>query len=184
MGFGSSAIGAGVDVAEVAEDFVGTPRVAGAYDVGAYANSLAGWWKLNETSGVVAADSGPAGNDGQYTGSVQLGGDGVRRTAATFNATDFDDYVTLPDGMLDGASTVAVSWWMRTEKTGESAILSGANTSQANELLLFFRSDTQFSPFINGSRPTVTIDSVSDGRWRHFVYQHDRSCRGPDASGC
>ena len=139
------------------------------------ASGLVGRWRFDETSGTTAADSSGNGFDGTYEDGPVLGVAGVRATAARFNSADSDDYVSLPNTVLDGAATVSVAWWMKTTKTGNQAVLSGANASQSNEFLLFFSSATNLRAQVGSGIANHSIDSIADGRWRHFVYQIDRA---------
>ncbi len=73
-------------------------------------------WKLDETSGTLAADSSGFGVDGSYTGSPTLGVAAVRRLGTTF-AVD-GKYVTAPAAALLnslGASNddFSVAFWVR-----------------------------------------------------------------------
>jgi hypothetical protein len=73
---------------------------------------LVGYWKLNETSGLTAADSSGQGYDGAVTGTVNW------TTAKTGNGFQFDytngnDYIALPsnptlDNVQEGDYTLAV----------------------------------------------------------------------------
>lgn len=79
-------------------------------------SGMAGRWKLDETSGTVAADATLHGNDGVYQNGPTLGATSVypaeNGTAVLFDGVD--DYVEIPhsDAMLaDGG---AVTFWFRT----------------------------------------------------------------------
>jgi len=134
---------------------------------------LKGHWKLDETSGTVAEDSSGVGNHGTYVNGPTLGAAGVRQTAITLNDSDTDDRIDLPNTVLDQSTAVGIAWWMKTTNTGETSVISGANNSIHNELLIIFTSSGILRPIIGNSFIDSLIPSISDGRWHHFVYQRD-----------
>ncbi|CAK9037528.1 Type IV pilus assembly ATPase PilB [Durusdinium trenchii] len=133
--------------------------------------------ELDESSGTTAVDSSDEGNDGTYVYSPELGVVGKRSTAVGFQADSAHDRVSLPIAPIDGSQQVSVAWWMKTSKTGEQAILSGAHSSYsaANAFLLFFYNHTTFRPYMDGTNRSLTVESIADGRWHHCVFTHDRS---------
>lgn len=128
-----------------------------------------GHWKFDEATGTVAADSSTARLDGTYVNAPSLGHEGVYGTAAHFNHASSPNYVSLPSAAITGATTVSVSFWIKTEHTGEQAVLSGNNASQDNEFLLHFGSHTEFRTYCHGAPQSWTIPSIADGQWHHFV---------------
>ena len=73
---------------------------------------VVGYWKLNETSGTVAADSTNAGNTGTYTNGPLINQSGIKDTAANFDGTD--DYVAVPDSAsLKATDAVTMAAWVR-----------------------------------------------------------------------
>ncbi|TWT30168.1 Pentaxin family protein [Posidoniimonas corsicana] len=136
-----------------------------------------GHWRLDEESGATAYDSSPSGNDGDYLNAPYLGSQGARTNSVTLAADTGHDRVRIPHGAIDGQTEATVAWWMRTSKTGEQAVLSGANAtfSQANSFLLFFSNHKTFTPYLDGTNKSLGINSIADDRWRHFVFTHDRA---------
>jgi hypothetical protein len=83
-----------------------------------------------------------------------------------------DDVVFLPGEVLDGRSDVTVEFWMRTLKTGGQGIVSGANSGNDNEYLIWLQNDTEFRLYIgnnNGSQVNWAILSMADDRWHHVA---------------
>ena len=77
-------------------------------------SGLVGYWKFDEISGTVAADSSPNGNHGTYTGGVTLAEPGNNNFAAGFDGSD--DYVGVPDdSTLQMDDVFSLSVWVRTE---------------------------------------------------------------------
>lgn len=136
---------------------------------------LMGHWRLDETSGTVAADDSIAARDGAHTGSSTLGVEAIRSLGVELNTSGTGDRIDLPHTAVDGLSSVSVAWWMRTDNTGQTTVLSGARSSQANAFLLYFSSDSNFRPFVDGSSRDYSVEPISNGSWRHYVYQLDRT---------
>ncbi|MEM1013882.1 MAG: LamG domain-containing protein, partial [Planctomycetota bacterium] len=137
--------------------------------------------KLDETSGTVADDSGPFIFDGDLIDGPEPGVEGVVDRAIRMNDNDANqERIEIPSTAVDGLTAMTVTWWMKTEKTGETAILTGATTSgsnPANSVLVYFRSHTEFSPWVDQSeagRSTLS-ESLADGRWHHWAYTCDRA---------
>ncbi|WP_193605189.1 immunoglobulin-like domain-containing protein [Nocardioides dongkuii] len=85
---------------------VGTPS-AGAVE-GDLTTDLVGWWKLDETSGTVAADSSGNGRDAAVVGAATWnGGDGF-----TFGggAASGGNAIKLPDNLVTGLTDVTVDF--------------------------------------------------------------------------
>lgn len=55
------------------------------------------WWKLDETEGTTATDSGSAGHDGTYTGGFTLGEDGPVPRSKSVHLNGSTGYVTIAD---------------------------------------------------------------------------------------
>lgn len=130
--------------------------------------------RLDESSGTTASDSSGSNNHGTFVNSPLLGESAIRRDGTTFdNASDFDR-VSIPSSIVDGKTSLTVAWWMKTTNDGSQAILSGANSSQNNEFLIFFWNDELLSLYVDGVRRDFNIDSVANDQWTHFVLYHDR----------
>lgn len=81
---------------------VATPASAATDD------GLVGWWKLDETSGTVAADSSGNDKDGTVSGSATWNaGNGFTFSGG---ASGSGNAVELPDGLLSGLDTVSVDF--------------------------------------------------------------------------
>ncbi|MCF6291400.1 MAG: hypothetical protein L3J03_10455 [Desulfobacterales bacterium] len=90
--------------------------------------------------------------------------------AGDFTADSITDYVGLDNRAADGLTDFTVSAWIKTGNSGSQAILSGANSAQANEMLMWLNSSTQFMPFIKGSSATIAISDIADNAWHHLVW--------------
>ena len=169
----SPAANAGTDMTGmVDDDITGRPRpYNGAWDIGCYEEGPAGHYKLDETTGTVAADSSGFGRDGTHVNGPVLGDPGVHSNATTFNASDTDDRTDLPIELLDGAMDASVTFWVKTTKTGTQTILGAANSSvgAANEFVVYFHNNTTIRPYLRNSHVDFSVPSIADGQWHHFV---------------
>ncbi|MEM7312290.1 MAG: LamG-like jellyroll fold domain-containing protein [Planctomycetota bacterium] len=106
-------------------------------------------------------------SDATWTTGVALTG------SATNGAIDLSrstDGVRLPNAALDGLTDFTVEFWYKTNETGFQSIISAANASEDNELLIHLVSDTQFEVERVGA---WTIDSVADDQWHHYAVVHE-----------
>lgn len=162
-------------------DFRVYDRILCPDEIAALASSygLVGEWKLDETSGTVAFDSSPSGNDGTYRNGVSLASsmpvpvDGA--VAAVFDGNN--DYVSInnsSDYNITGPLTVAV--WIR--------VSSFTKTWQA----IFTKGDSAWRLSRNGNTNTIHFActglstfrcdgsvNVNDGLWHHIVGVYDGS---------
>lgn len=101
------------------------------YRTAVTADSPAGWWRLEETSGTSAADSSGA-NTGTYVNSPTLGVAGLISEAATYAVTlnGSNQRVTVPDhASLDLTDTFTLECWIRRGSTlGTNQVLIDKDT--------------------------------------------------------
>lgn len=83
---------------------------------------LVGWWKFDEGSGIVSADSSGFGYDGKLNGMDDSDlVDGIMGKALEFDGVD--DYVTIPPLDLAGTNTLTITAWIKRE--GQQSIYTG-----------------------------------------------------------
>lgn len=87
-----------------------------------------------------------------------------------FNTSDTDDYMQLPAAVIDGAHDFSVSVWIKTTRTGQQSILSGARNGQDNAWLLFMPNSSQISTYINGGALTFNTGNLADDQWHLVVW--------------
>ena len=69
---------------------------------------LLGWWKLDETSGTVAADSSGNGRDGTVNGTATWnGGQGFTFSGGSSSS---GNYIKLPDNLMAGVDDLTVDF--------------------------------------------------------------------------
>ncbi len=136
----------------------------------------AGWWALDDDEGTTASDSSawrrPARrvNGPTWTPAGSIGG------ALTFDGAD--DRVDLDPAVLHGAGDVTFAVWIKTTKTGEQALISGANAGNENEFQLQLVNHTRLR-FYTGSAANLGVEwdiaSIADGQWHHLAVRRINS---------
>jgi subtilisin family serine protease len=159
-----------------------TPETTATTGAGSGDPALMGWWMLDDGTGNVAADSSDYGLDGSLVNGPEWDPDGQIGEGLTFNLhvdpTDLDDRVDLDAQILDGASDVTVALWVKTNKTGVQALVSGANAgndaefevvllSNPNLQLRFYTGET------NETHVVWPVPGVADGTWHHLAVTRD-----------
>ncbi len=142
-------------------------------------DGLVGYWKFDEGTGSTALDHSGYNRHGTYF-NVDAG-DWVTPVPVNFantysldiNTTSTDEYVTIPNTTIDGLGDITAAFWMRTTRTGNAAVISGANASSNNEYLIFFTSDTAPSFYAGAGNVTWTITSIADNVWHHVMMVRD-----------
>ncbi|MCA9125995.1 MAG: VCBS domain-containing protein [Planctomycetales bacterium] len=90
----------------------------------------------------------------------------LKQTALQFD----DDVLELDSKVLDGQSNLTTAFWLKTSKSGNQAILSGANANGASEFLIELASSTELRVWTHGQMVTFSgLTDVADGVYRHFV---------------
>jgi len=140
---------------------------------------LEGYWRLDEASGLVAADSSTHGSDGNLTGDpVWQPGTGVLNGSLNFDASG--DVVTVP---WDGGAGIdilnksfSVSFWTKRDGTGAEYVLGQGDTGATRQSLhIGFRdADTLTFAFYGDDLNydnAVVIGDVTN--WHHWVCTYD-----------
>ena len=152
--------------------------VAGAADP-----TLVGWWKLDETSGTVAADSSGYGNNGTVGGTAQWV-QGIMGNALNLNGSS---YVAI-DGVVNDitGTNITLSVWIKTTSSSEGNVFA-ANDASSGYALMFgiqgsnpYRwdgADAQYAPAVNdnqwhmltlvrnGGTGTIYVDGTLRATW-------------------
>src|SRR5690606_37551578 len=84
------------------------------------------YWRLDETSGTVAADAGLSGTHGTFRGGVSLGTDGFREgsRAATFDGAGA---MVASDRTFTNPRTYSTELWFRTTTTAGGKLIGFGN---------------------------------------------------------
>ena len=87
-----------------------------------------------------------------------------------FSTDSITDYIILPSGVADGLDNFTISVWIKTSNPDYQSILSGANFSQDNELLMWI-SGNNIQPWIKGHHGSINFgNSIADNQWHHIVW--------------
>ena len=106
-------------------------------------------------------------------------GSGKVCSALDFSANSTNDYAVLDEAALDGANDFTISFWHKGSSTAGRSLLSGAQSSQHNELLMWFPNDTSFNGYIKGgSSATISFPSITDNLWHQVTWRRSgtQSC--------
>lgn len=91
-------------------------------------------------------------------------------SAGDFTTTGKGDYLSLANTATDGLDDFTVSVWATKGFTHTGTILSGANSGQQNEMIMFFPGNSTFLPYIKSSNVSLSSGGIGDGNWHHLVW--------------
>ena len=106
---------------------------------------------------------------------VESGEDRFGNEAGALVFRGTTDRIDLPHEVLDGLRDVSISFWLKTTRSGSQAVLSAANRSNDNELIVYLWDQGTIHFFSHGRQGQqdswceVRIPPVADGRWHHIV---------------
>ena len=149
---------------------------ADAYGARVFADSPDLYWRLGESSGTTAKDSGPSNNPGVYSGGVteQTGGaiSGTTDTAATFNGVD--GLVSSLNMFSDPEVYTEELWFSSTSAVGGKLIGFGsANSGTSNnyDRHIYLQDNGQivFGTYTGQLNTVTTPLSYNDGKWHQVA---------------
>ncbi|MFF8513308.1 PKD domain-containing protein [Streptomyces sp. NPDC015492] len=163
---------------------VATVNVASSYTGTVLADSPAGYWRLGETSGTVAADSSGNAKNGTFTGNFILKGEnGALLGESTQNsAVRFQggatSLVTLPNMQLSAQNNLTMEGWIKTTSGSTAPVYLFNETNSSNwsyfrvnqGKLRYYRN--LLTPTEGGGAWSRTYDgtrNVNDGNWHHIA---------------
>jgi len=141
---------------------------------GARADSLSGWWKLDESSGTVAEDSSGSGNYGTVYGDAEWE-DGVMVGGLNFDAVGDCVYISNPS-VYSTEADFTWSAWIR--------LLDGQDITDGGVIIakcpdtgdygngakcLYVAADGKMEFNVNGVVTLSTETYVNDGLWHHVA---------------
>lgn len=85
-----------------------------------------------------------------------------------FSKNSTSDYILLNKDILNGKNSFSISLWLKTNSTNQQAILSGANSSDNNEVLMFINGN-QLQIYTSESTLSFSTN-LRDGNWHHVVW--------------
>jgi hypothetical protein len=137
---------------------------------------LIGHWKLDETTGTVAADSSGMERDGLILGSPILATSGPRPDTPAMQFDGSDDSVMLPDfddSFVDG---VTLAGWARPTATGWFQKIIQLSSGTSHTIDIGRRADSgDFRGTSNGILTHHVANTMPNNVWRHYAMTIDSS---------
>ncbi|MDG1753303.1 MAG: LamG domain-containing protein, partial [Thalassotalea sp.] len=91
--------------------------------------------------------------------------------AVDLSANTTGDYLILDEDILNSKSDFTISLWVKTAKTSNQSILSGAGSGSSNELIMWFNNSARFRPHLKGNHNgDISTTSIADNNWHHLVW--------------
>lgn len=142
------------------------------YDLGPYL-----YWRLDDTSGTTALDSGRLINNGNASGGVTWGATGALKDG-TGRAAQFDgsnDVVVASKGVGGGPTNFTAGLWFKTTTTrggkliGFGSAASGLSTSYDRHIYMQDDGRLVFGTYTGVENRVTTPSRLNDGVWHQVV---------------
>ncbi len=136
------------------------------------------YWRLNETSGSTAVDSGSNSSNGTYSGGVTLGAAGALvgvsgNTAVRF--TGASNGLVASNSTYTNPTTYSEELWFNTTDTiggkliGFGDARTGTSSSYDRHVFMNSAGQLTFGTWTGTENEIVTPGSYNDGKWHHMV---------------
>jgi len=137
--------------------------------------ALVGWWKFDEGTGDIAADSSGNGNDGTLNGPVEWTTEGKIGGAMAF--TGPYNFVLVPnDPSLNPTQEITIAAWINPSWTGNNRILQKSTEGSDNQYRLIKEGGNNIRFHIPpASNFEVTGNIPPQGEWTHLAATYDGS---------
>ena len=150
------------------------PAPADAYGAAVYTDQPDLFYRLAETSGITAADSGPSLNPGTYSGGVTQGVPGVLtgNTAGGFNGVDG---LVASNNTFTNPTQYSEEAWFKTTTTRGGKIIgfgsSNTGTSGGYDRHVYMQDDGKlvFGTYTGQLNVITTPASYNNDQWHHVV---------------
>ena len=152
------------------------PRPADQYGAAVYDDEPDLYWRLGESSGSTAADSGASLNNGTYFGGNTKGQpgalSGVSNTAVSFNGING---MASSDAQFSNPSVYSLETWFKTSTVVGGKLIGFGNnrTGQSNsyDRHVYMQKDGKlvFGVWTGQTNTITTPASYNDGQWHHVV---------------
>jgi trimeric autotransporter adhesin len=134
------------------------------------------YWRLDETSGTVAHDITPNGNNGAYNGGVTFGTagaiTGTTDTAVTLNGSNATVATTAA---VPGPSVYSEELWFKTTTTTGGRIIGFSNATTGNssdydrQVYMLNNGKLTFGTYTSVTNTISSTASYNDGKWHQLV---------------
>ncbi|MEU1971942.1 PKD domain-containing protein [Microbacterium sp. NPDC019599] len=152
----------------------GSTPPADAYGQAVYALEPALYWRLNETTGTIAADASGSNQKGTYFGSISQGANGALAGVADTAAT-FTNGQVISQGSFTNPRSYSLEAWFKTSTTTGGKIIGFGNSPDGNssgyDRHIYMTPDGQliYGVWVGFTDTLQTPGSYNDGQWHHVV---------------
>jgi hypothetical protein len=139
-------------------------------------SGLIGYWKINDGSGGIAADSSGNGNNGTISGATWT----VGKSGSALSFDGVDDSVQVPQGLTGNPTSASFAYWVNItqwNKVGFILINSDVNVPRPISSAIGWDSgDTRISAYFGDATGIVTSTTyLQTGQWYHVAATYDGS---------
>jgi len=159
----------------------GATPPADAYGAAVYASEPEFYWRLAETAGTVAADTGPNQLLGNYNGTRALGepsGIGLASdTSVLFNGTNPTNGTVATQVTFTNPTVYAEELWFKTDTTtggkliGFGSSATGSSSSYDRHVYMFNDGRLSFGAYTGVTNVVNSTKSYNDNKWHHLLAQ-------------
>jgi PKD repeat protein len=149
------------------------PAPTDAYGAAVYGASPDLYWRLDETSGTTAADSGALGNTGSYYGTYTQGVGGAL-AGASGTAASFNGGVVSSNTAVTNPTTYTIESWFKTTTTQGGKIIgfgdqqNGLSSNYDRHVYMQDNGQLVFGTYTGQTNTVTSAKSYNDGLW-HYV---------------
>ena len=153
-----------------------------------FTNSQLAYWKFDDGAGTSASDSSGNGNTATLVnGPAWTSTSTPPSIFSNSHSLSFDgsnDRVDIPNTILNGATNVTSTFWIKTSKFGTQVIISGARYGNANEYLIsyveyrrywWYPIERYLHLVSTGMDHSWSISPLTDNAWHHIAIVRDDS---------
>lgn len=149
------------------------------YAAAVMADAPVSYWRLNESSGVMAADLA-GGRAGTYTNGVVLGASGAMATDTAASFDGKDDFVMVPDSealRLNGSFSIEFMARLSTVTNAYPGILVKGSAAATSTGYVVYYHPTRRQPSFKRAgldgMSTTAAAALSSERFQHYVFTYD-----------
>ena len=142
-------------------------------------DGLVGWWKMDETGGVVVSDSSGRGHHGGMRGGAWVAG----RSGGALKLNGVDGYASIPDSEeMDSLSALTIAAWIRIDRMPPRLVapLGKETGDQSYRVIVGSNGAAQFVAatsgdgwYAEGGWVDAPANTFSPGKWQHVVGTYD-----------
>lgn len=145
-----------------------------AYGAAVYDDQPWAYWRFEEQTGAVAADSSRGGNPATYRDGVSLATSGIHPSTYAAGFDGSNDLVSV-DEQIDGPQVFSTELWFKTTTTSGGKLIgfgsSATDLSNNYDRHVYMQDDGRlvFGVYDGGSYTVSSNSSYNDGEWHQVV---------------